>query len=240
MSVSMAGGPKTVWITRALPGADATAKRVRALGHEPWVHPLLDMRLLPDVAYDLYGVGALAFTSANGVRAFAEARPERDLKVFAVGRATAEAARAARFRSVLSTDGNVETLAAGIAARRREINGAVLLPGAAELAGDLVGLLQAQDIEARRLVVYETVPLSIAAEDARRLAGADIALIHSAKAARAMAAVLRAAESANPGPRAIGISREALKPLLRTKLAGRAAPAFPLEAGMLDLIDKAA
>ncbi|WP_091735264.1 uroporphyrinogen-III synthase [Phenylobacterium immobile] len=236
----MAGQGKTVWITRAQPGADATAARVRAHGHQAWVTPLLEVRLLPDIAYDLSGVGALAFTSANGVRAFAQARTERDLKVFAVGRATADAARAARFRTVLSTDGNVDSLADGISARRREIKGYVLHPGAEELAGDLVGLLEGYGIEARRLIVYETAPLPVPAEDIARLVTADVVLVHSAKAARALASVLRAGSQPSPAPvpKAIGISREALKPLLRTRLAGRAAPTFPLEAGMFDLIDR--
>lgn len=232
----MAVAPKTVWITRAQPGADATARRVSDRGHEPWVAPLLAVRLLPDVAYDLWDVGALAFTSANGVRAFAESRTERDLKVFAVGRATAEAARAARFRSVLSTDGNVEALAQGIAARRREIKGVVLHPGAAELAGDLVGRLTEQGVEARRLVVYESVETALEREAAERLAAADAVLIHSAKAAKALAAVLRRLDG--PGPRALGLSREVLKPLARTRMAGRAAPIFPLEAALLDLLDR--
>ena len=37
-------------------------------------------------------MAALAFTSANGVRAFADISAERGLKVFAVGAATAQAA----------------------------------------------------------------------------------------------------------------------------------------------------
>lgn len=232
----MAGQGKTIWITRAQPGADATAVRVRAMGHEAWVAPLLEVQPLSDVAYDLYGVGALAFTSANGVRAFAQARPERDLKVFAVGRTTAEAARAARFRTVLSTDGNVEALAAGISARTREIKGAVLHPGAAELAGDLVGLLEGYGIEARRLVVYETNTLTLPDDEIARLSTADVVLVHSAKAARALAAALRGATA--PGPKALGLSREALKPLMRVKLAGRDVPSFPLEDRLLDLIDR--
>jgi len=131
----MAGRRQRIWITRAQPGADATAERVRALGHEAIVAPLLAVRVIPDVHIDLRGVAALAFTSANGVRAFADASGERGLKVFAVGAATAQAARAFGFKSVLSADGDVEALAEGIAVRRGELRGAVLHPGAAEPAG---------------------------------------------------------------------------------------------------------
>src|SRR5258707_10340335 len=76
-----------IWITRAQPAADITAERVRALGHEALVAPLLAVRPLPDVEVDLSGVAALAFTSANGVRAFADLSGERSLRGFALGAA---------------------------------------------------------------------------------------------------------------------------------------------------------
>ncbi len=95
----MAAPRQKIWITRAEPGAAATAERVRALGHEAVVAPLLAIQPLVDARVDLTDVGALAFTSANGVRAFAEKSAERSLKVFAVGLATAKAARQAEARS---------------------------------------------------------------------------------------------------------------------------------------------
>ena len=88
-----------IWITRAEPGASRTAEKLRALGHEPVVAPLLQARPLPG-EIGLTGVGALAFTSANGVNAFAERSPERSLPVFAVGDATAAAAHKAGFAEV--------------------------------------------------------------------------------------------------------------------------------------------
>src|SRR4051812_13210942 len=100
----MATRRQKIWITRAQPGADVTAERVRALGHDVLVTPLLSVRALPGVHIDLIGVAALAFTSANGVRAFADLTGERNLKVFAVGAATALAARAVGFKTVLSAD----------------------------------------------------------------------------------------------------------------------------------------
>ena len=128
--------PLKIWITRAEPGAEATAARVRERGHTPLVAPLLAVRMVEDPQIDLSGVRALAFTSANGLRAFAGACADRSLQVFAVGAATAQAAREVGFRRVLSADGDVAALAEGIAARRNEIGGAVLHPGAAELAGE--------------------------------------------------------------------------------------------------------
>ena len=56
---------------------------------------------------DLAGVQALLATSANGVRAFARRNEQRDVRVLAVGDATARAARAAGFTSVESAGGDV-------------------------------------------------------------------------------------------------------------------------------------
>ncbi|HEY8573405.1 uroporphyrinogen-III synthase [Phenylobacterium sp.] len=230
----MAARRQRIWITRAQPGADATAERVRALGHEALVAPLLAVKPVENVAIDLNGVAALAFTSANGVRAFADLSGDRSLKVFAVGSATAQAARAAGFRSVLSADGDVDALAEGIALRRAELRGAVLHPGAAEPAGDLAGALEKHGVEARRLVLYETGPVQLSDAQAQSLVSADAALIHSPRAAQVLAKLLKA----HPAPRmrALGLSKAVIKPLQRTPLAGKAYPPFPLEAALLNLI----
>jgi len=232
----MAPRRQRIWITRAQPGADQTAERVRALGHDAVIAPLLAVRILPDVKVDLSGVAALAFTSANGVRAFADASGERSLKVFAVGAATAQAARQAGFRSVLSADGDVEALAEGIAVRKGELRGAVLHPGAAEPAGDLAGSLQKHGVEARRLVLYETAPVTLADGEVQALARSDAVLLHSPRAAQVLAKVLKA----HPAPqlRALGLSKAVIKPLSRVSLGAKAFPPFPLEGALLNLIDR--
>jgi uroporphyrinogen-III synthase len=233
----MAGRRQRIWITRAQPSADVTAERVRALGHEAVVTPLLAVRNLPDVNVDLSGVSALAFTSANGVRAFAAICPDRALKVFAVGAATALAARAAGFRAVLSADGDVEALAEGIGARRGELRGAVLHPGAAEPAGDLSGALEKHGIEARRLILYETGPVSLSDAEAEDLIRCDAALLHSARASQVLAKILK--QHPAPKMRALGLSKAVVRPLARVPLAAKAFPSFPLEGALLNLIDRA-
>ena len=225
-----------IWITRAQPGAAATAGRVGALGHEAVVAPLLTLRRIPGVEIDLSGVGALAFTSANGARAFAEACPERSLRAFAVGAATAKAVKAAGFKDVLSSNGDVAALAAGIVARRREIKGAVLHAGAAEPACDLAGELAAHGLEARSVALYESAPNPPEDEEAQRLATLDVVLLHSPAAARVLAGVLKA----HPAPqmRALGLSRAVVAPLSRVRLHSRRYAPIPMEAALLDLIGR--
>lgn len=233
----MTAKARKIWITRAQPGAEATAERVRALGHEPFVAPLISVRPVA-AEIDLSDVSALAFTSANGVAAFAERVADRSLRVFAVGAATARAAKAAGFKTVLSADGDVEALAEGIGLRRTEMKGVVLHPGAAEPAGDLAGALARQGVAARSLVLYETGPVELTEAEAAALPTLDAALLHSPKAARTLALVLKA----HPAPqlRALGLSKAVIRPLARAKLAGRAYAPLPLETALLNLIDRSA
>lgn len=171
-----------MWVTRAEPGATRTFDRLAELGFDPVLAPLLMIRSLPGPAPDLTDVTALAFTSGNGIAAFAALSPSRMLPVFTVGDATAEAARAAGFLSVQSAGGALADLAALLTVSARD-RGLVLVPGALEPAGDLPAMLAGQ-VRAQALPVYEAVETGIAAPRAF-----DAVLVHSARAARALGAV---------------------------------------------------
>ena len=84
-------------ITRPAADAERFASDVRAAGAAPVVAPLMAVRYLDGAPQALKGAQALLFTSANGVRAFARtaeyAGSAPALPVFAVGDATADAAR---------------------------------------------------------------------------------------------------------------------------------------------------
>lgn len=232
----MVSKPLTVWITRAEPGAAATAERVAAMGHQPLVAPLLCIEPLADVHIDLAGVAALAFTSANGVRAFAALEPRRDIRVFAVGAGTTAAAKAAGFKAVLSAEGDVNALAGRIAARKAELRGVVLHPGAAEPAGDLVGGLIAEGLEARTLPLYDSVDMSPTDDLLAALQDVDVALVHSPKAAKALAKALRGRDL--PNLRLLCLSAAVAKPLSRVKVREVVRAPFPIEAALLNLVGR--
>jgi len=226
--------PRTLWITRAQPGAEATAARVRELGIEPIVEPLLEVRAIADANLDLTGVSALAFTSANAVAAFAARSPERALRVFAVGDATAAAARAQRFASVLSAQGDVAALASALATRRRELPGVILYPSAAEPSQDLPGALAAVGLKVRQTAVYETVAVEPSAALAERLPQIDGVLLHSTKAAQGLARFVKA----HPAPQLVAycLSRQIARGLSRAGLAEVASAPQPNETALLSLL----
>jgi uroporphyrinogen-III synthase len=225
---------RRVWITRAQPGAEASAARVRDRGLEPLVEPLLEMRPLSPEPLDLSGVGALAFTSANAARAFASLSGERDLPVFAVGTATTAAARMAGFADVRSADGDVSALGELILAQRTAFVGALLHPSAAEPAGDLVGGLAAAGLQALRLALYETVTRSPGAALLEALPDLPFVLVHSPRGARALADVLARCPAA--GLTALCLSPAVTEPLGGAGLVGLRAAAAPREAALMELL----
>lgn len=133
--------------------------------------------------------------------AFTALTPDRTRPVFTVGDATAAAARGAGFTRVQSAGGDLDRLADLLLAQGPGI-GPLLVPGAREPAGDLPALLQDR-IEARALPVYEAVGTG-----ATPPATFDAVLIHSARAARALAALGPFA-----GQTAIAVSAAAAAPL---------------------------
>ncbi len=162
---------RRVLVTRPVEDAAPLAERLEANGFTAVVEPLLRIRFLEGAGPDLSGLQALAFTSANGVRALAHAAPDakgKGLAVFAVGPATAEAARAAGFADVRNADGDVAALARLIIDACVAAAGAVLHVAGRARAGDLMGALQGAGLEARRAVLYEAVAAEALSESLRR------------------------------------------------------------------------
>lgn len=233
----MMASARRIWVTRASPGAEATAARLAAMGLAPLVDPLLEVRdLSPDI--DLDGVAALAFTSVNGVAVFARLHADRDRPVFAVGDRTARAAREAGFTAVASAGGDVEALAALILRGAARLNGAVLHPSALEPAGDLVSRLTATGVGARREAVYETIDRDPSPTTLAELDDLEAVLLHSPRAARVLAPWL--AERSAPRLRALCLSPTVARPLEALAQAGglksvTSAP-HPTETALLALL----
>ena len=219
-----------VWITRAQPGADQTAARVREMGHEPLISPVLAVRAL-DCAIDMTGVGALALTSANGVRAFASGLAGT-LPVFVIGEATAAAARLAGVEDgrLRISRGDVAALADLIA--QVSPPGAVLCPGAREPAADLPALLAARGVQARAAIVYKTLGRE-PAEALARLNDITAVLIHSPRAASRVAEVLG---DHRPDWPFFCISPQAAAPLVTAGHQKVFSAPFPDEPGLLKLL----
>ena len=163
-----------VLVTRPAEDAHALVAALDRRGHEALVEPMLTVAPADDMdsPLDLDGVQALLFTSANGVRAFAALSEDRILPVFAVGEASAAAARAAGFGVVESAEGDVTDLARLVDERLDPNAGALFHGAGSKVAGDLKGDLETGGFTVHRVVLYHARPVE-ALSDSLRTALAD-------------------------------------------------------------------
>lgn len=173
---------------------------------------------------------ALAFTSVNGVEAFAVLSNQRGLPVFAVGDATAGAARAAGFATVRSAAGDLSDLAALIA-EAAPPGGCVLAPGAMQPSGDLRALLDGR-VRMRTVAIYEAVETDVAVP-----ADCEAVLIHSRRAAMILAG---RSVAAHAGRVAVALSAAAADPLQGAPFAEIRVAGAPTEAALLEALGKPA
>lgn len=175
-------------VTRPIEDAEPVAKRLLEAGIEPVLEPLLSIVFLPAPDLDLSDVQALLFTSSNGVRAFARVAKARDLPVFAVGDASARAARSEGYAEVESAGGNVDDLARLVAQKLNPGAGALLHVAGSVVAGDLAGALSSGGFEVRRAILYEARPASALSDNVVNLLrgnGIAMALFFSPRTAAA-------------------------------------------------------
>lgn len=175
---------RPIAVLRPEPGNGRTADRLAALGATVIRRPLFAIVPVAWTPPDPAGFDALVLTSANAVRhADIAATSLARLPVWAVGSATAAAARAAGLRVVATGDSDGRALldAAGAAGVRR----ALLLTGRDRaVAGHPV-------LHAIRAVYASE---AVAGVDAALLDGT-VALVHSQRAARQLAMLAEAREA---------------------------------------------
>jgi uroporphyrinogen-III synthase len=174
---------KRVLVLRPEPGASATAGRVRERGLEPIVIPLFEIEAVEWKAPEPGGFDALLLTSANAVRCGGEQLKDlRGLPVYAVGAATAEAARDAGFDVASTGDGGVERLLGSIEPDLRLLH--------------LAGEDRKVPAHARQEITAITVYRSRDRDADLRAAAGDVALVHSPRAGRRFAELVGGGRSA--------------------------------------------
>jgi uroporphyrinogen-III synthase len=106
---------RRVLVLRPGPGATATVQRARELGLDAVAFPLFEIEPIPWKAPDAGQFDALLLTSANAVRHGGDKLQKlRDLPVYAVGEATAQAARERGFAIAGVGNGGIDRLLGSI------------------------------------------------------------------------------------------------------------------------------
>lgn len=200
-----------VLLTRPREDAAPVAALLESRGYRTAIEPMLVIEPVP-AALEIAHYQAVLATSANGVRALAAAVPARAVRLFAVGDATARAARAAGFTWVESAAGDSAALAR-LAANKLDPGAGPLLHVSGEhIAGDLAGTLSAQGFAVERRVLYRAaVPAALSAATAGLIArGAiDAVLFFSPRSARTFVSL---AEAAGLAPACAGSVAVCLSP----------------------------
>jgi uroporphyrinogen-III synthase len=155
-----------VLVTRPMEDCARTAAALESRGHAALIAPLFDVLA---VAADMGGVfDAVIATSANAVRMADASGVLRlaALPLFAVGEATAHAARAAGFRNVTAAAGDSRELARSLRAGMPEGSRILQLAGRPrrdEVLAALAGQFHLTTVE-----TYETIARDVLPDDARK------------------------------------------------------------------------
>ena len=208
---------KRLLLTRPLRQSQSMLEAVTAQGWAPVICPLIEIHPVPTPELTLRGVAWLIFTSANGVRAFADRSPVRDIPTLVVGSATASAAKEAQFESVAEGGGDSAALIDRVQRDIDPAGGPLLHVRGKRVAGDIAGALRQRGYDMRESTLYEAraaEALTLEAANALRAGQIQVAAFYSPRTARIFARLaggvppegLRAAE-------ALALSGAVAKPL---------------------------
>ena len=190
-------------LTRPQDDSERSAAALRARGHEVLVAPLMRVEMIEPELRPHWG--AIVITSANAATAIAS-HPEHaqlvKLPVYAVGKRSADAARAAGFTDVTTAGGDLRDLLRIIAARRPDAAAPLLYLAGKDRSGDLIGDLALHGIAAELVVVYRavTAPFPLALISALKAGDID-GVLHFSR---------RSADNFLDGAAQAGVARQAL------------------------------
>ncbi|MGD2132448.1 MAG: uroporphyrinogen-III synthase [Maricaulaceae bacterium] len=233
---------RAVLITRSQPGADETAARLEALGLEPVLTPMLEVvRLDPPEPSDVQAILVASRHAADRLADWFTAASGSKPPVYAVGGATADAARAAGADQVVSAEGDSTALVARVRADLDPAAGPLALLRGVDVGADVAGALGDAGFEVIAHQVYEAraadrlSPEAAAALAAERVSAA---LFHSARGARAFAQAVREAGlgEALSGAVAASLSERAGAPVADLPFKSHVTAVQPTEKSLLEAL----
>ena len=186
----------------------------------------------------LDGVGAVLFTSANGVRAFQRKSDRRDRPAFCVGPSTSHAAELAGFGTCYNADGDADALFRTVVDRFDPKQGRLLHCVNEAGVGHLSKRLEAQGYGVEVWPAYRMDPEPCLNPDAIEALQSDcVALIHSAKGAEAFYELVK---DRYPLDRVsvVAISQKAMAPLQRLPFKKAHLAAKPNEESLMEALDR--
>jgi uroporphyrinogen-III synthase len=195
--------PQSVLILRPEPGNAATAAKVRALGFEPICLPLFEAHPVNWTCPDPLAFDGVLITSANAIR---HAGPQLaklvHLPAYAVGPATAEAAKAAGFSRIETGPSNVAALLEHIVSSGKKHR--LLHLGRGDDLPPIYDQIAVNTLKIYEMIFLETSVTGLISDPAPI-----IALIHSPQAGARFAALIGASKHAREHITVLAISSAA-------------------------------
>ncbi|WP_421358723.1 uroporphyrinogen-III synthase [Agrobacterium rosae] len=242
-----------VVVTRPRASGEKTAALLRERGHEPVLIPLTEPVHHADVAIEALAkpLQALAVTSAEAIRMLAGASLAAPailhIPLFAVGTASAEAARKAGFHNIIAGDSDGPALAQLIADQMNGDSGScsnlLYLAGTPRDAGFEKRLLELM-VPFETVEVYEMQPLSWNRTQWEGLTDkqTDVVLLYSSEAARLFFKIVTSQPVSKQWDHCkfICISKKVLSDIPLAFQHHALASTAPSEAEMFDLLDRLA
>ena len=148
-------------ITRPVEDALPLASKLRALGHEVVIAPVLEIVAREEVVFPQRDYQAICLTSANGVRALKDIEALKQFSVLAVGPQSMQMALGFGFEKVQAVGGDVVGLAAYVAENLKPAAGPILYISGSTTSGDLEGKLRSSDFDVDRIITYDARPANL-------------------------------------------------------------------------------
>ena len=170
-------------LTRPEKDARPLADKLRDLGHDPCIVPLLEIVPRQGAAVPPENWQAVCITSANGLSNARLLAGLQDVPLLCVGPQSLAAAHTAGFARASAHGGDVEGLTAHIVAHLTPRDGPLLYLSGAATSGDLEGRLRTHGFSVTRVMAYDAV--STTPDDLlHAVTGADAVLLYSPRTAK--------------------------------------------------------
>ncbi len=148
-------------VTRPAEDASKLISKLESAGHSALAAPLIRIHNLPGITLPSTRWQAILVTSANSIRALT-ILPGHDrltsVPVFAVGPASATAAKSAGFTDIRTAHGDLEALTALALKELDPAEGPVFYPSGTVISGDLKSKLEKAGFLCTRLPLYNAEP----------------------------------------------------------------------------------
>ena len=172
-----------IMITRPVEDALPLADKLKTMGHEVVIAPVLQIVARAGVEIPQRPYQAICLTSANGVRVLENVDALKTIPVLAVGPQSKQLALDRGFLNVQAKGGDVIGLAAHVAKTLQPSDGPLLYISGSQTSGDLEGKLRGAGFVVDRVITYDAKPATLKGFE-NEIQSSQVVLLYSPRSAK--------------------------------------------------------